>query len=141
MSHVCQHAERMGSATIGDAVRFSMFGEIEAFYNMLLAYREFLPLSPQLCQDRGLNIKDAKDKLSSFYIDMEKSLENGSFAQVVVNSYMKNIYKKYESELLNLNSPTHEYYSPDTKTHFRMHSLDAKFKKLIQRLPISIYEP
>jgi hypothetical protein len=138
MTHVCQAPRLRTSTSVGEVVRLKMQGEVSAYYNMLLAYRELLPLSPRLCRDEGG--RAGPDPLHDFYLEMEKSLEDGSFAQVVVDAYMPT-YKKFEAELLDLTSPVHEYYSPELKAKFQMHSLNRRFKELLRELPISLVEP
>jgi len=143
MSHVCQIPEMLGSRSVGDVIRLSMFGEVEAFHNMSLAYREFLSLSSRLCREEGIEKDAPSSPLFEFYIGQENSMTKGSFAQEILHSYMKDtsIYKKFEAELLNLKSPLHEYFSQEDKAKFQMHSLDARLKQLLQRLPISVTEP
>jgi len=60
MTHVCQVLESDSQSTVGDTARFSIFGEIEAFLHMNLAYRYFLPMSPRLCQAEGTG-SDSKE--------------------------------------------------------------------------------
>lgn len=140
MTHVCQTPERERSASVGDYVRFSMFGEVEAFFNMQLAYRKFLPLCPRLCQAYGTSSDSPQGHLSEAYIDGERRLERGEFAQSIVNGYM-DFYKDYQSEIVDLSSPMHTYADPITKSQYQLHTLDARFKILVGRLPFSVVEP
>lgn len=135
MTHVCQTAERENSESIGDYVRFSLFGEVEAFYNMQLAYRKFVSISPTLCMAHGTSSDSSKGNLNEAYLDAERKIEQGIFAQSIVSGYMES-YKNYEHELVDMNSPLLTYSDPVTKATFTLRSLDIRLANLIKRISI-----
>ncbi len=133
--HVCQTIERL-AARAGDFDRLAIFGEIEAFYKMTLAYRSFVPTSPGLCRSVHKDMKGTwvQHPLYESYLSAERSLEAGSFSQGIVKDYIGH-YRK--DEIVMADSPEHDYAHGD----FKLNSLRPELISLIQRLKIKVIEP
>jgi|GEM_PF-5077197 len=140
MVHVCQTAERLAQSNEGDITRFQMFGEVQAFYSMIAAYRELLPLSPRLCRDEDLACS-SNAVLSEAYISSELQIERGDFAQSIVNNYSVNFDQQRKSYLFAMPGPLHSYPANYLEPAFNLRALDPRFMELLKRLPIPVVEP
>ncbi|OQW48823.1 MAG: hypothetical protein A4S09_13575 [Proteobacteria bacterium SG_bin7] len=87
MTHICQaqefeetyrrfDADPKNKELLGDIYRAKLFGEIEAFFVMNLAYTELLKDSTAICE-----IQEAGENLAKIYGESEDEILGGTFAQ------------------------------------------------------------
>jgi len=147
LQHLCQAVEAAKIATphlgskksSADEIRFRLFGEVESFYTMQMAYRSLVQESTKLCGFEPNEHPPDVDAFYEIYAGSEKQLDKGMYAQFIVWDYLPEDGSE-DFAALDMNSHKIEYTDPDSDELFTLRKLHPKLIALLNRLPISIIE-
>ncbi len=125
----------------GNLARALMYGEIEAFYKMQLAYRDWVPQAPALCYEANQGPRDSP--LYMAYVNTETQLSRGFFAQSKLAAYDTPADIRHYAYATN--SPLHRYPKldpePGEEKEYSRPSMHPKLKARIEKLGILVREP
>lgn len=118
-----------------DYYRHRKLGEVEAFYNMTKAYQHYSGIDPLFCHGTK---DDGNSNMYEGYLDMEKMIDQGYFAQDIIVKYHEEDGNKEETAnaLFNLKAPQVLY--PDKV--YRP-TLNTAMRNLIEKKGLPIEEP
>ena len=151
LTHVCQAIEsdpierryQASGASAEEYFQDRLFGEIEAFSTMNLAFSEFSKYSHSICEEPAAQA--AGIDIAKYYIGSENNWLNGTFAQSVINDMkdMTNYKPPTQSIYFITNSNPVSYKNleeAEGKQDYKLKKLNPKFKSKIEALGIEVKE-
>jgi hypothetical protein len=129
------HRATSNSEIRADYVRHRKLGEVEAFYAMTRAYQHYTGVDPSFCRDGK---EDKNSNMYEGYLEMERMIDQGFFAQDIIVKYHEEDGNKEEtaSALYDLNSPQRLY--PDKVLR---PTLNPAMRDLIREAGMPVIEP
>ena len=123
--------------------QYGSFIEVEAFYNMQLAYRFFTGKSSRLCLEESNQDPDDQAPFYEAYLEGERNLLDGNFAQAIIYGYHLDSQSKEEEKASLFDSSNQHSYIWNDRSEGKatMPSLHPSLKKMVEDLGIQVVEP